>query len=213
MTETMTKGSPWRGILLFSLPIMAGNLLQQLYSTADSVIVGQFVSQEALGAVGTCIPLTMLFIAMAVGLSTGASILISQLFGAGQLAEMRKSVTTSLLLLSGLGVVMLVVGVLTARPLLKYALGVPDSVLPLSTLYLRIYALGLVFQFVYNIAAAILRAVGDSRATLYFLLVSSVVNIGRGRRSRCNRRIPGLRCHCQCGLYAQKARGASLHLA
>ena len=116
-------------ILLFSLPIMAGNLLQQLYNTADSVIVGQFVSQEALGAVGTCAPLTILFIALALGLSTGASILVSQLYGARQLEEMRKSVSTALILLTILGVIMTVLGVLVARPLLKYALSVPDSVL------------------------------------------------------------------------------------
>jgi putative MATE family efflux protein len=177
MTGSMTKGSPWKLILLFSLPIMAGNLLQQLYNTADSVIVGQFVSQEALGAVGTCSPLTMLLIAVAVGLSTGASILISQLFGAGQMDEMRKSVSTALALLTGLGVFMLLLGVVSARWLLKYALSVPDSVLDMATMYLRIYSLGLVFQFIYNIVAAILRSLGDSRATLYFLLVSSVVNI------------------------------------
>ncbi len=177
MTGNMTKGSPWRTILLFSLPIMAGNLLQQLYNTADSVIVGQFVSQEALGAVGTCTPLTILFIALAVGLSTGASILVSQLFGAGRQEELRRSVSTALILLTGLGLLMMGIGVLTARPLLKYALGVPESVLDLAALYLRVYALGLVFQFIYNIVAAILRAVGDSRATLYFLLVSSLVNI------------------------------------
>lgn len=164
-------------ILLFSLPIMAGNLLQQLYNTADSVIVGQFVSQEALGAVGTCAPLTILFIALALGLSTGASILVSQLYGARQLEEMRKSVSTALILLTILGVIMTVLGVLVAKPLLKYALSVPDSVLDMAALYLRIYALGLVFQFVYNIVAAILRSVGDSRATLYFLLISSLVNI------------------------------------
>ena len=114
----MTQGTPWRLILSFSLPIMAGNLLQQLYNTADSIIVGQFVSQEALGAVGTCSPLAFLFIALAIGLSTGASILVAQLYGAGQLEDMRKSVSTALILLTGIGVVMTVAGVLAARPLL-----------------------------------------------------------------------------------------------
>lgn len=177
MTKTMTQGTPWKLILSFSLPIMAGNLLQQLYNTADSIIVGQFVSQEALGAVGTCSPLAFLFIALAIGLSTGASILVAQLYGAEQLEEMRKSVSTALILLTGIGVVMTVVGVAAARPLLQYALGVPAEVLDMATAYLSIYALGLIFQFVYNIVAAILRALGDSKATLYFLLVSSLVNI------------------------------------
>lgn len=177
MTKTMTQGTPWKLILSFSLPIMAGNLLQQFYNTADSIIVGQFVSQEALGAVGTCSPLAFLFIALALGLSTGASILVAQLYGAGQLEEMRKSVSTALILLTGIGVVMTVVGVLAARPLLKYALSVPAEVLDMATSYLAIYAMGLIFQFIYNIVAAILRALGDSKATLYFLLVSSLVNV------------------------------------
>lgn len=177
MTGRMTEGCPWRQILIFSLPIMAGNLLQQLYNTADSVIVGQFVSQEALGAVGTCSPLTFLLLSVAMGLSTGAGILVSQLYGAGQREELRKSVSTAMLLLTALGVFMTVFGVAAARPLLRYVLGVPTEVLDMATTYLWIYALGLAFQFVYNIVAAVLRSLGDSRATLYFLLVSSLVNI------------------------------------
>ena len=178
MKKTMTQGTPWKLILMFSLPIMAGNLLQQLYNTADSIIVGQFVSQEALGAVGTCSPLAFLFIALAIGLSTGASILVAQLYGAGQMEEMRKSVSTAMILLLGIGIVMTVVGTVAARPLLKYVLSVPDDVLDMATSYLAIYTMGLIFQFVYNIVAAILRALGDSKATLYFLLVSSIINVG-----------------------------------
>ena len=108
--KNMTAGSPWKLILLFSLPIMLGNLLQQLYNTVDSVIVGQFISSEALGAVGTCAPLTVLFLAFAIGLSTGASILIAQLFGAGKIEEMRKSVSTALILLAGFGLGISVLG-------------------------------------------------------------------------------------------------------
>ncbi len=178
MTKTMTQGTPWRLILAFSLPIMAGNLLQQLYNTADSIIVGQFISQEALAAVGTCSPLAFFFLALGMGLSTGASILVSQLYGAGQREEMRKSISTAMLLLTAIGILITIVGFFAARPLLKYALSVPDEVLPMATTYLRLYALGLIFQFTYNTAASILRALGDSKATLYFLLISSVVNIG-----------------------------------
>ena len=165
-------------VLGFSLPIMAGNLLQQLYNTADSVIVGQFVSQDALGAVGTCSPLTFLLISLAMGLSVGASILVSQLYGAGRMEELRKSVSTGLILLTAIGLVMTVVGVVFARFLLATAMSVPDEVLDMALSYLKIYAVGLVFQFVYNIVSAVLRALGDSKATLYFLLVSSIVNIG-----------------------------------
>lgn len=177
MTGSMTSGCPWRQILIFSLPIMAGNLLQQLYNTADSVVVGQFVSQEALGAVGTCSPLTFLLLSIAMGLSTGAGILVSQLYGAGMKKEMKISISTAMILLTGLGFVVMVAGLLAARVLLQRVLGVPAEVLDMAVTYLRIYYLGMVFQFVYNIVAAVLRSLGDSRATLYFLLVSSLVNI------------------------------------
>ncbi len=178
MKQTMTKGSEWKLILFFTLPLMAGNLLQQLYNTVDGIVVGNFVGETALSAVGTCSPLTLLFICMALGMSTGASIVISQLYGAGKLEEMRQNVSTALVLLFAIGVGCAALGFVGARWLLKTVLGVQDYLLADALLYFRIYALGLVFQFIYNIGAAILRALGDSRATLYFLLISSLCNIG-----------------------------------
>ena len=177
MEKTMTEGKEWKLILLFTLPIMAGNLLQQLYSTVDGIIVGNFVGEAALSAVGTCSPLTMLFIAIATGLSTGASIAISQFFGAGLQEQMRRCVSTALIMLTALGVVFAVLGIVGARFMLDNLLGVQDYYLEDAVRYFRIYALGLVFQFIYNIVSAILRALGDSRATLYFLLIASVSNV------------------------------------
>lgn len=177
MEKTMTEGKEWKLILLFTLPIMAGNLLQQLYNTVDGIIVGNFVGEAALSAVGTCSPLTMLFIAIATGLSTGASIAISQFFGAGLHDQMRKCVSTALIMLTGLGVVFAVLGIAGARFMLDNLLGVQDYYLEDAVLYFRIYALGLIFQFIYNIVSAILRSLGDSRATLYFLLIASVSNV------------------------------------
>lgn len=177
MTNRMTIGTPWRCILRFSLPIMLGNLLQQLYNTMDSVIVGQFISVDALGAVGTCAPLTVLFLAFAIGLSTGASILIAQQYGARLIQEMRKSISTGFILLTLFGLGISVIAVVSAKALLRWGLGVPESVLDMAAVYMRIYAAGLVFQFIYNIAAATLRSLGDSKATLYFLLIASVLNI------------------------------------
>ncbi len=156
---------------------MAGNLLQQLYNTVDGIVVGNFVSEAALSAVGTCSPLTLLFIAIALGMSTGASIVVSQLFGAGRIEEMRENVSTALLLLTGIGVVCTLLGLVGAGWLLHTVLGVQDYLLADALIYFRIYSIGLMFQFVYNIVAAILRSLGDSRATLYFLLISSVFNI------------------------------------
>ncbi len=173
----MTRGTEWKLILFFTLPLMAGNLLQQLYNTVDGIVVGNFVGEDALSAVGTCSPLTLLFICMAVGMSTGASIVVSQLYGAGQLEEMRQNVSTALILLFSIGVGCAILGFLGAEWLLKVVLGVQDYLLADAILYFRIYAVGLIFQFIYNIVAAVLRSVGDSRATLYFLLISSLCNI------------------------------------
>ena len=177
MVKTMTEGKEWKQIFLFALPLMVGNLLQQLYNTVDGVIVGNYVSADALASVGTCAPMTMLFIAIAIGLSAGCAIVVSQYFGAKNLDELRRAVSTSIILLVAIGVVLSVVGVIAARPILVYVLNVDDYYLEAAVTYFSIYAIGLVFQFAYNIFAAVLRSLGDSNATLYFLLVSSVTNV------------------------------------
>lgn len=177
MTKDLTRGTPWKLILQFALPIMAGNLLQQLYNTADTIIVGNFESQTALEAVGACASLTILFTALAIGFSIGAGVLISQFFGAGRLDELRRYASSAIVLMLLMGLLMSAAGLASAQLLLGSFLGTPTSLLALSTLYFRIYAAGLVFQFGYNIVAALLRALGDSKATLYFLLVSSVMNV------------------------------------
>ena len=156
---------------------MAGNLLQQLYNTADTIIVGNFNGQQALSAVGACASLTALFTALAIGFSIGAGVLISQYFGASREQELRQYAATAIVLMLAMGLLMSLIGVCSAGFLLARALGTPEALLPLTLLYFRIYAAGLVFQFGYNIAAALLRALGDSKATLYFLLVSSVLNV------------------------------------
>ena len=177
MTKDLTRGTPWKLILQFALPIMAGNLLQQLYNTADTIIVGNFNGQQALSAVGACASLTALFTALAIGFSIGAGVLISQYFGASREQELRQYAATAIVLMLAMGLLMSLIGVCSAGFLLARALGTPEALLPLTLLYFRIYAAGLVFQFGYNIAAALLRALGDSKATLYFLLVSSVLNV------------------------------------
>lgn len=183
MTKTMTEGSEWKQILLFTLPIMAGNFLQQLYNTVDGIVVGNFggsTAQEcaiALSSVGTCSPLTMLFVAAAVGMSAGCGIMIAQYFGAKLMDEMKKAISTTLILLAGIGLALSVIGVSVSRPLLQYVLKVDAVYLPGAVTYFSIYSIGLAFQFIYNAAAAILRSLGDSKATLYFLLIASVINV------------------------------------
>ena len=175
----MTVGPEWKHILLFSLPIMAGNILQQLYNTVDGIVVGNFVSQNALAATGTSGTLAFLFLAFSIGFGNGAGIMIAQLFGARQYEELKSAVSTALILLVGMGAAFSVLGCAFARLLLHGLMNVAEGeVLDLAVEYFAIYALGFILQFVYNTVAAILRAVGDSQATLYFLLVSSFINIG-----------------------------------
>ena len=142
----------------------------------DSVVVGQKLGSAALGAVGTCAALTMFAVSFAVGLTNGSGVIFAQLFGAKRMEDLRRNLSTAFCLLTALGLVISALGFAFARPLLK-ALAAPDEILDMATGYFRIYCLGLVFQFIYNVSAGALRSVGDSKATLIFLCISSVVNI------------------------------------
>ena len=177
MTLNLTQGTPWKGALRFALPLLLGNLLQQLYNTADTIIVGNYVSDHALSAVGSCTSLTMLFTALALDFSIGAGVLAAQYYGAQKLGEVRRIAATSVVLFLALGAVMSVLGAVLTRPLLAGLLQTPEALLEMAVTYFVIYAAGLIFQFGYNIAAAILRAIGDSKATLYFLFASSLLNV------------------------------------
>lgn len=172
----MTQGVEWKHLLKFALPLMAGNALQQLYNTVDGIIVGNFVNDTALAGVGACAPLTMVFIALAIGMSNGSAVVTGQYYGAGKLNEVRRTVATSIIMLLALGAVLSVVGVAVARPVLSRIMKVSMPYLDYAATYFAIYAIGLIFQFAYNILAAVLRALGDSKATLYFLIISSVTN-------------------------------------
>lgn len=174
----MTTGVEWKRILIFSLPIMMGQLLQQLYSTIDGIVVGNYVSEAALAAIGTCTSLTMVFLSAAMGLSNGAGIMIAQFFGAKRITDLREAASTAFILLAALGVAFSVIGVVFARPLIAGLMNVgAGEIQEQAVEYFAIYAAGLIFQFGYNAVAYILRAIGDSKATLYFLCISSVMNL------------------------------------
>ena len=172
----MTLGKEWKHILLFSLPIIAGNLLQQLYNAVDGIIVGQFVSEGAFAGVSNCASLAYLFVAFAVGLSLGVGIVIAQYFGAGKHDELPVCIDTALILLGACGLFLTVVSLLFAPFLFGTVLSVPDNVIPYALTYFRIYSLGFFFQFIYNAIAAALRSLGDSNAVLIFLVVATVLN-------------------------------------
>lgn len=177
MKKDMTTGPEWRCILFFSLPIMLGQLLQQLYSTVDGIIVGNYVSQKALAAVGACTSLAFVFIAVAMGMSGGCSIVISQLYGAKKMDELKKTEVTTIWLLFSIGIVVTVFCLAMSEIMIYDILKIEDSeIAKQARLYIMVYSIGLTAQFLYNAVAAILRALGDSKAVLYFLLVSTIAN-------------------------------------
>ena len=175
--KSMTEGTPWKHIIRFALPVLAGSLLQQLYNTVDTIVVGNFSGEAALSAVGTTGSFAFLFLALATGFSAGNSVVVAQYYGAGDEKQVRANASTGILLIMGMGLVATIVGLLISRPAYTYLVGVPEEFLELTLQYFSVYAIGLIFQFGYNIFSSILRAVGDSAATLYFLLISSVLNI------------------------------------
>ena len=172
----MIKGSIFKSILWFSIPLLIGNFFQQLYNTVDSYVVGKFVDTNALAAVGASTPVINMLVGFFMGLSAGAGVVISQYFGGRRKEDMSKAVHSSIALTALLSVVFTVAGMLFTKPLLR-AIGVPEEVLPHSSLYLTIYFAGMTFSLFYNMGSGILRAVGDSRHPLIYLAVASLVNI------------------------------------
>ncbi|MGI5971596.1 MAG: MATE family efflux transporter [Oscillospiraceae bacterium] len=177
----MTQGKIAKQIFLFALPLMAGNFLQIFYNLVDGVVVSNFVNPTlptAFSSVNVSTPLTMLFVAIAMGMSIGTGIMVSQYFGARQYEDLRKTVSTSMIFLIAVSVALSLTGWFFCRSMLKGLLKLEDgAMLDGAVDYLSIYCLGLVFQFAYNVIASILRGIGNSRATLYFLLVSTLLNI------------------------------------
>ncbi len=177
MESSMITGTPWKKVLSFSIPVFIGLLLQQLYNTVDTIVVGNFASEEALAAVGTTASMITLFLAAAVGFSTGAGVITAQYFGAGEKERMKETSAVAVTFLLVMGIVVTVLGLLSGRAILSGFLDVPEDFLDIAVRYFNIYCLGLVFQFGYNVVAALLRSVGDSKASMYFLLIAAVVNI------------------------------------
>jgi len=149
MNRDMTTGSEWRHIVLFALPLFFGNLLQQLYSTVDSIVVGNFVGQNALAAVGSCSELAFIFLAVAMGMSVGSGILVSQLFGAQRTQDLRRAASSALIMLAALGAVISLLGVAAAPFLMKTVLNIEEAdIRAFAVDYFRVYAAGLIFQYI-----------------------------------------------------------------
>ena len=175
-TTIMTEGSIWKKLLMYSIPLILGNLFQQLYNTVDSIIVGNYIGSEALAAVGSSGSIINLLIGFCVGASAGAGVVIAQFFGAQDKEGVRKSVHTTLAIAIAAGVVMTVVGILLV-PFLLRAMGTPEEVFGQAVTYLQVYFGGIFFSVIYNMSAGILNAVGNSRRSLIYLMIAAVSNI------------------------------------
>lgn len=172
----MTEGSPWKKIVLFAVPMLVGNIAQQLYNTVDSVVVGNYVGDNALAAVGSAGPILNLLIVLFVGISVGAGIMVSQYFGAKEREKLSITVGNCITLTALATLFVMVVASLVARPLLEL-LGTPESIIDWCHSYLLILFIGSGGLAYYNILSGILRGLGDSVSALVYLIVSTVINI------------------------------------
>ncbi len=172
----LTKGTIWKTLIIFTLPILAGNFFQHLYAAADAVIVGKFTGKEGLAAIDSVSSLLKLPISLFSGLSAGATIIISQLFGAKKSNELFAAIHTSIGLTLIAGVGLSIIGVLIS-PLLLFMMGVPDDIFQMTLTYVRVYFAGMGVSLFYNIGSGILRAMGNSKTPFYALIVASLLNV------------------------------------
>ncbi|TFG62483.1 MAG: MATE family efflux transporter, partial [Spirochaetales bacterium] len=172
----MTEGPEGKLILQFSIPMLIGNLFQQLYNMVDSIVVGQGVGKEALAAVGASFPIMFFMISIVMGITMGASIMLSQFFGAKDMVKLRKTIDTTYIFMLVSSLAISVVGILLAGPILRLV-KIPEDVFPLAKQYLTIMFGGMVFLFGYNGISGILRGLGDAKNPLYFLIVATLLNV------------------------------------
>lgn len=173
----MTKGNIFNLLVAFMVPMLLGNLFQQFYNIVDSMIVGKFVSADALAAVGATGSINFLFFSLCNGLANGIGIVIAQYFGAGKDSDVRNTIGNAFYIMIAGASLMTFLGLVLSRPVLNL-LNTPENIIDGSVLYMRIICIGILFISTYNCVSAILRAVGDSKSPLYFLILSSFTNIG-----------------------------------
>ena len=175
-TINMTTGSPVKHILIFSVPLLLGNIFQQFYNLADSIIVGKFINADALAAIGVTSSITFLFFAICNGFASGGGILVSQSFGRGDTKEVKNYIANTGYIMIILPFVVGVLAFFLANPILKI-LDTPEDIFEDALLYIRLMCIGLLFVSVYNYVSSILRALGNSKTPLYFLIFSCVLNV------------------------------------
>lgn len=172
----LTTGKTSKVLFMFTLPLLGSVVFQQLYNISDSIIAGRFAGEDALAAIGVSYPITMIFMAVAMGCNIGASVVISQLFGSKRMTDMKTAVNTSFVMSAVVSAFLLVFGVVFCNPMLKL-LNTPDNIFADGALYLNIYTYGLPFLFFYNISSGVYTALGDAKTPMYLLIGSSIGNI------------------------------------
>ena len=176
MNKDLTVGSPGRALIMFTIPLFISVMFQQMYNIADSVIAGKFAGEDALAAIGASYPITMIFMAVAVGCQIGCSVVISKHFGAGNMPMTKTCISTALISGTVLSAVLTVVGVLFSGVFMQWV-QTPDNIFDDGCLYLMIYTGGFVFLFIYNVVTGIFNSLGDSKTPLYLLIGSSIGNV------------------------------------
>lgn len=176
MAKDMTTGSPGKIILNFTMPILIGNIFQQFYNMADTVIVGKFVGNEALAAVGSCGTLMFLILGFLLGMTAGFTVITAQHYGAGNLKAMRQSVASAAILSAAVSMILTVVSMIMMKDILHW-MNTPEDMYHQAYEYIMVICGGIAAQVLYNLLSSVLRAIGDSKRPLYFLILSAVLNI------------------------------------
>ncbi|MBC7126290.1 MAG: MATE family efflux transporter, partial [Bacteroidales bacterium] len=174
--KDFTTGNEAKHIFRFALPMLIGNIFQQLYNIVDSIIVGRYLGDKALAAVGASFPIIFMVIALIIGIGIGSSVVISQYFGAKDFDKVKRAADTTYIFLFFAGIIITIVGLLSGEYIFRL-MRLPEEILPMAKTYLDIYMYGLVLMFGFNSVSSILRGVGDSKTPLYFLIVSTFLNI------------------------------------
>jgi putative MATE family efflux protein len=176
MAKDLTTGNETKQVLLFALPLLAGNIFQQLYTVVNSIIVGRFLGKQALAAVGASFPIIYMLISLVVGVTMGSTIVIAQAYGARNYERVTNAISTMYIFLFFSSILVASTGIYFAPDIFRL-MQIPDDIIPQATIYMRVYFLGLAAFFGYNGVSAFLRGLGDSKTPLYFLLISNVANI------------------------------------
>ncbi|GFZ32271.1 MATE family efflux transporter [Clostridium zeae] len=176
MTTDMTKGNISKHLVSFAIPLILGNLFQLTYNAADSIFVGKFVGTKALAAVGTANPIMNIVMFLIIGICMGASVLMSEYFGSGNIKKLKREVSTTMIAGFIFTSCIIILCVAFTKPILRL-IRTPEELIPDATIYLRIIFFGLIFTFLYNVFAATLRSIGDSKTPLKFLMISSILNV------------------------------------